>query len=193
MKIGVAGTHSTGKTTVLNFVADRLGEAGFSTKRVSDLASAARDAGFPILRDHTFASTLWIMTRGISEELAAALHCDVVLVDRPVPDALGYLFAALTHRGEIISEGEMGYLHALTKLHANTYDALFKTHPDPALGIADDKLRDRDSRFRVLAADGINFAFSKLTLPYIQLSVDPVEARTLVLDWLLTRLRARTL
>lgn len=189
MKIGVAGTHSTGKTTLLDFVAKRLAEAGYSTKRVSDLASAARDAGFPILRDHTFASTLWIMSRGISEELAAALRCDVLLVDRPVPDALGYLFAALSHRDETIPEVEMDYLRTLTRLHGRTYDALFKTQPDPTRGIADDKVRDKDAQFRALAADGIDRVFAELGLPSVLLPVDPVAARNLVRDWLLTRLR----
>src|SRR5688572_12177198 len=107
MKIGIAGTHSTGKTTILEFVGQKLQEAGFSTARVSDLASAARDAGFPILREHTFSSTLWIISRGICEELAAALKCDVILVDRPAPDALGYLYAALEHRGVSLPAAEI--------------------------------------------------------------------------------------
>ncbi len=127
MKIGIAGTHSTGKTTILEFVAQGIRNAGFTTTRVSDLASTAREAGFPILRDHTFESTLWIMARGICEELEAALKFDVVLVDRPVPDALGYLYAALNHRRQELPEEEIAYLKTLTRMHASTYAALFQT------------------------------------------------------------------
>ena len=98
VKLGVAGTHSTGKSTLVEALASALRERGLRVGRVADLATSARDLGFPILRDHTFESTLWIMTRGIAAELEAALRVDVVLVDRPALDALGYFWAALAYR-----------------------------------------------------------------------------------------------
>jgi nucleoside-triphosphatase THEP1 len=89
IKIGVAGTHSTGKSTFLSTLTSTLNDRGFVIGGVSDLASRASDLGFPILADHTFESTLWIMAECMRQEAELSLTCDVILVDRPVPDALG--------------------------------------------------------------------------------------------------------
>ncbi|HEV7402652.1 MAG TPA: AAA family ATPase [Chthoniobacteraceae bacterium] len=113
IKLAISGTHSTGKTSLLQSVESVLRAEGYRVARVSDLATEARDHGFPILREHTFASTLWIMTRGITLELEAELNADVVLVDRPVADAMGYFSAALKHRGSSLNEPEERYLRML--------------------------------------------------------------------------------
>lgn len=86
--IAVAGTHSTGKSSFLKEVEARLNAHGLRVARVVDTASRARDAGFPILRDHVYEGTLWIMAEGLRQEMEAALKSDVVLVDRPPLDAL---------------------------------------------------------------------------------------------------------
>jgi hypothetical protein len=94
------GTHSTGKSTFLARLAHVLRREGIEVATVADLAEQAHRTGLPILHAHNYTSTLWIITRGISEELAAWPHADVLLVDRPVPNALGYSFAALAYRDE---------------------------------------------------------------------------------------------
>jgi predicted ATPase len=187
--IGVAGTHSTGKTTLLNHVARKLRAAGYSVARVADLATEARHYGFPILREHTFASTLWIISRGISRELQAQLTAQVVLVDRPVVDALGYLFAALQFRRETISNAKMNYLQHLTCLHASTYAALFKTKIDRKVPIGENKIRDTDIAFRKLAANGIDRVFSELEIPVNVLPMNGTAARQLVLGKIYSLLR----
>lgn len=65
-------------------------DCGYCVASVADLGENALRMGLPILENHTWASTLWFMTRGISNEVEAWSHADVILVDRPVPDALGY-------------------------------------------------------------------------------------------------------
>ena len=182
IKFGIAGTHSTGKTTLLDFVASRLGQDGYRVARVADLATEAHAHGFPILRGHTFESTLWIITRGISLELEAELKADVVLVDRPVADALGYLRAALGYRGESLPEQDTQYLGDLVRVHSSRYSRLFKTQIDPSLGIAEDKVRDSDLSFRELAAKGIDGVFSDLSIPFSSVPIDPVEAQEVVLE-----------
>jgi len=95
IKIGVTGTHSTGKSSFLRALAPALEQRGLKTATVSGLAKRAKDVGFPILAEHNFHSTLWIMAEGLRQEAEASLGSDVILVDRPVLDALGYLLAAL--------------------------------------------------------------------------------------------------
>ena len=108
--IGIAGTHSTGKTTYFNQLIKRAGDMGIKAVRVGDFATDCRKVGLPILEDHTFESTLWIIASVIKSEIEAGIGADLVLVDRPVVDALGYLNAALEIQGREISLDQREYL-----------------------------------------------------------------------------------
>jgi hypothetical protein len=151
--VGVTGTHSTGKSTFLDAVREALTARGFSVAGVSDQATHCQEAGFGILRDHTFESTLWIMCSVIRAELEAGLKAEVVLVDRPVQDALGYLEAALVAQGRVIAAHERHYLYKLASLHGQRYTLLFKTTLDPSVVVPPD--RDSDLAFRVLVDEKI--------------------------------------
>jgi hypothetical protein len=172
-KLAIAGTHSTGKTSLLQGVESALQARGYTVARVSDLAVEARSHGFPILRQHTFASTLWIIARGITLELEAELNADVVLVDRPVPDAMGYLFAALKHRNTHLMPPEESYLRALVKHHAVTYGRIFKTTIDPGKSIDANKVRDMDPHFRSEVDEALAYVFSSFEIRYESLSIEP--------------------
>lgn len=191
VKIGIAGTHSTGKTTLLRGLARELRGKGYSTVRVSDLATKAQQLGFPILAKHNFSSTLWIISRGISRELEAALTADVILVDRPVPDALGYLYAAMKLRRYSLSKAEASYLWNITALHAATYALLFKTNIDPSKPLGAEKIRDTDLRFRKFAAQAIDQVFAKLRIPVISLPIDSSRAEQLLLNTVFSFLHKR--
>jgi hypothetical protein len=164
--IGVAGAHSTGKTTFLTRLRRLLEAHGRRVATVGQLAVKAHAAGFPILHQHTAASTLWVITRGISEELEAGLTADVVLVDRPAPDALGYYLAALHYRGEQPESVWLEYLVALTRHHAATYSLLLATRLDPAVPLGDGRQRDPDQRFRALADVHVNGVLALLGVAY---------------------------
>jgi hypothetical protein len=151
VRIAVAGAHSTGKSTFLSNVETRLRDSGLKVGRVADLAQAARDSGFPILRDHVYESTLWIMAQGMRLEMEASKDTDVVLVDRPVPDALGYLLAALdvTNR----QEGRLPELYAIARAHSGYYDWIAYTVLDENVELGAD--RDTDATFRRKAGERI--------------------------------------
>lgn len=160
IKFGVAGTHSTGKSTLVEGLQKALTARGIRVGRVADLATAARDHGFPILREHTFDSTLWIMSRGVSQQLEVGLKSDVVLVDRPALDAVGYLWAALQHRKERIPKAKEDYLLAFAAHDAATYTVLCNTKLDPAIQLGPD--RDKDPGFRMAAGEQIAAVFSRI-------------------------------
>lgn len=162
IKIGVAGTHSTGKSTFVQSLAMALSGHSVRVGCVADLASEAKQIGFPILRDHTFSSTLWIMTRGISEQLSAGIDKEVVLVDRPALDAIGYLWAAMEHRRETLGVEQTEYLLSLAQHDAATYQLIFKTVLDPTIPLGQD--RDDDPKFRAAAGRQIDAVFSHLGL-----------------------------
>jgi hypothetical protein len=174
--IAVVGTHSTGKSTFLARLAHELRRAGLQVSTVADLGEQAQRMGLPILWNHTWTSTLWIMTRGISNELEAWLHGDVVLVDRAVPDALGYYRAALEYRGEAPEPEEWAYLEALARVHSDRYHLVFRTQLDPDIPLGTNKARDGNRQFRELADRHVGSVMGELALPCLPLASDGHEA-----------------
>ncbi len=183
IKLGITGTHSTGKSTLITQLGIKLKERGFRVKCVSDLATEAYKSGFPILQNHTFESTLWIMSRGISCELEASLQADVVLVDRPIMDAMAYLLAALNHRGCNLTPDESKYLFDLAQHHARTYEVICKTVLDPNIPLGAG--RDKDMTFRAAVDDQFKTVFSKISVSprfvetrpeFINLLINDIEA-----------------
>lgn len=152
-KIGVAGSHSTGKTTLVGALRDRIVSMGLTVGLVDDLARRARDLGFPILREHTFESTLWIMAECMRQEAEQSLCCDVILVDRPVLDALGYLKAALAVSGRKIEPVRLQALERIADAHARDYDVLVVTKLDPLVPLGPG--RDDDPVFREAASSSV--------------------------------------
>lgn len=148
--IGIAGTHSTGKSTFVSRAAEAIEARGLRVGRISDLATKARDLGFPILTGHTYESTLWIMAEGIRQETEALLRNDVVLVDRPIPDALGYLNAALEVSKREMDGVRLAELNEIIAAHVTRYDLLIVTVLDQAIPLGQD--RDPDADFRLAAA-----------------------------------------
>lgn len=153
LKIGIAGTHSTGKSTLLSSIRARLEAKGLRVAIVSDLARAARDAGFPILTEQTEDTALWIMAEGIRREAVATLTNDVILVDRAIFDALGYLEAALQVTGRPRNEERHKILQDVARSYACDYDLLVITRLDGALPLGPG--RDTNEAFRYAAGQKI--------------------------------------
>lgn len=147
--IGLTGTHSTGKSTFIEKIREQAAGKGITVTTIADMATNCRNTGFGILKDHTFESTLWIMCSVIKAELEAALKFDLVLVDRPVSDALGYLEAALEATGRSIDQTQRAYLYKLVEMHLPRYSLLFKTELDLSIPLGEG--RDTDLDFRVKA------------------------------------------
>lgn len=170
--IGVTGTHSTGKSTFLTRLASILRHDHRTVASVASLGEQARRLGLPTLVDHTTTSTLWIITRGISEEVQAGLHADVVLVDRPVPDALAYYHAAHHFRGHRPSPADLRYLTDIVRGHSPRYDVLLRTTLDPTIPIGINKPRDTNAAFRELVDQHIGHVLAEFDLPHVLLPAD---------------------
>lgn len=180
LKIGIAGTHSTGKSTLLNSIQTRLEAKGLRVAIVSDLARAARDAGFPILIQQTEDTALWIMAEGMRREAAAALTNDVILVDRAIFDALGYLEAALQVTDRPRDEERHPILRDVARSYARDYDLLVITTLDEALPLGPG--RDPNEEFRHAAGQRILALANDLGRSFITMTSknrDAVESEIL--------------
>lgn len=161
IKIAIAGTHSTGKSSFLTSLRDMFEQRGVRVAQLPSLANAAQAKGFPILRNHTYDSTLWIIGGCMQQEAEARLVADVVLVDRPVIDALAYLTAALDVTGRELPTEQLLSLKAIVAGHSRTYDKLFITKLDPALPLASG--RDSDLVYRGAVAYHLDDLANELT------------------------------
>lgn len=169
-KIGVAGTHSTGKSTLVSLVRREMEYKGLRVGQVEDLATRARDLGFPILKEHTFDSTLWIMAECLRQEAELSLSSDVIIVDRPVPDALGYLLAALEVSGRSLDPRRLQELESIAVAHVGDYDMLVVTVIDKSLPLGPD--RDTDAMFRQVAADKVGDIIDRCAPGAIKMTSD---------------------
>lgn len=165
----MAGTHSTGKSTFVAALKARLEDEGLTVSAVHDSAADARAEGFPILANHTFESTGWLIAQAIRLETKASLAADVIIIDRPVPDALGYLLAAMRHQNRELERGKYERLEGLCRAWVGEYDILFITKLDLTVPIGPG--RPDDEKFRMQAARAINEIISDMRpdaepLPY---------------------------
>ncbi len=159
-KIAVAGTHSTGKSTFVAALLRALKQAGFVAEGVHDSAADARALGFPILADHTFESTAWLMSQAIRLETEASLRADVIVVDRPVPDALGYMRAALRYQSRTLAPGRLERLEDICRTWVGEYDLIFVTVLDEQVPVGPG--RPDDEMFRRLAATCVADVFEDM-------------------------------
>jgi hypothetical protein len=172
-KIAVAGTHSTGKTSFLERLKTVLESTGLKVAYVHDSAEEARQNGFPILKDHTFESTSWLIGQAIRLEASAALKADVVLIDRPVPDALGYLLAALSVTNRTLERDKLKRLEAVSASWVGEYDLVFETELDPTIPLGPG--RDGDQSFMIAAGTAITDMMNRIAPDRHRLRSDNVE------------------
>ena len=155
LKIAVSGAHSTGKTTFLKKVKNKLGDK-VSSALVTDLASICP---LPILKDHSIESSLWIAAKGITEELEKGNDCDVLFVDRSIVDCWAYFNYACRDRYPS-NDPRLETLRTLVQNWIPTYDVIYLTEVNPKIEIEDNKGRLLDEKYRQDIAMEMKQAFS---------------------------------
>ncbi|MHC4044390.1 hypothetical protein I3J27_35180 [Bradyrhizobium xenonodulans] len=103
---------------------------------------------------------MWLISECMRQEAAASLKNDVILVDRPVCDALCYLRAALQLSGRRIPPRRIEALSSIVEAHTPDYDILIATELDGNIPLGPG--RDTDDELRQLAAENIRALISKI-------------------------------
>lgn len=148
VRVAVAGTHSTGKTTLLQRLETELRVHGHTVARTpTSFAAQAADLGFPKLQQQTAECTEWIIAASAAATAQAILTAaDVVLIDRSALDPLAYYLAALERSDRQPPAGAVSHLRALAHAYAAGYDVLLATVLDPDVPLGEH--RDRDLPYR---------------------------------------------
>jgi hypothetical protein len=170
IRIGVLGTHSTGKTTLLKRIEMELRGHGVTVARTGRLAKRAAALGLPKMQHHTSESTEWIITQGVADEIVAAQGAQVVLVDRASFDAIAYLRAALEYRGESMRRLELERLRILATTQAPKYDLLLATVLDSTMPV--DTSHDYDARYRKLVDRHVHGLLADDVIPHLRVTSD---------------------
>jgi nicotinamide riboside kinase len=172
IRIGVLGTHSTGKTTLLKRIEMELRAEGITVGRTGRLGKRAAAAGLPKMQHHTAQSTEWIITQGVADEVAAiAQGAEVVLLDRAAHDAIAYFHAALEHRGETAPRTERERLLTLAATQLPKYHLLLATVLDESVPV--DSSHAYDPRYRHLVDHHVHQLLDRDDIPHLRVHSDP--------------------
>ncbi|WP_245001575.1 AAA family ATPase [Streptomyces alfalfae] len=174
IRIGVMGTHSTGKSLLMRRIEMELRGLDIPVQRTGHLGRRAALVPLPKMQHHTVESTRWVLATGIADEVAAAARLDdasvrVVLADRACWDALAYFRAALEWRGASAPRTDREALHRLAAAHA-PYDLLFATVLDPDLPIK--PKHDYDDRYRALVDHHTHALLREDGIPHVRVTGD---------------------
>lgn len=136
-KILITGTHSTGKTTLILDVVERL---RLSSAEV--VTESARNCPFVLNTHQNLLSTTWLIASQLRAEVEAQTRpqVDLVICDRGLPDILAY--------HEMATGVAEPWLVAMAEGWMSSYDRVFVARPDPARPMSPDELRVEDAAFR---------------------------------------------
>ncbi|WP_051838616.1 AAA family ATPase [Streptomyces sp. NRRL WC-3742] len=175
VRLYIAGTHSTGKTTLARRIEMELRSTGLTVARTGGFAKRAAGLGFPKMTRHTFESTAWIISSTCAAALEAELGADVVIVDRTPFDALAYYLAALRHRDGRPDPEELSRLTGMAQLASPRPAVFLATVLDPALPLAQHPGKDpdwTDAAFRAGVDEQLHRALKAHSVPYVPVPND---------------------
>jgi GTPase SAR1 family protein len=149
MKIGLCGTMSVGKTTLVNALKELEQFKGyeFATERSKYLSGL----GIPLNTD----STLKGQTVFLSERCAELMH-DNIITDRTIIDVI-----AFTSSAKSISENDKEKFEEYAVNFLKEYDYMFYISPE-GIDIEDNGIRETDEHYR----DVIDFSINSLLHRY---------------------------
>ena len=157
MKIGLCGTMSVGKTTLVKALKNtpEFHMYNFATERSKYL----NDLGIPLNTD----STLKGQTVFLAERCAELMHNDII-TDRTILDVM-----AFTQNAKSIPYQDKDKFIEYAKEFIREYDYIFYISPD-GMPIEDNGVRETDEHYR----DVIDFSITTLIRKYSYL-VDKIE------------------
>jgi len=143
LKIGLAGTHGVGKTTLAYFLTGKLKEKGMKVEVVTEVA---RDCPFSLNEQSDFDAQFWILAMQLAKELEAGNRAEIIVTDRTVVDNFAYACYAYEHGKMNKHEREEMWRVVKFWLERQPYSFIFIV--EPLEDIQDDGFRSTDPQFQ---------------------------------------------
>lgn len=153
MKIGVCGTQGTGKTTYALQLAQDM-KKKHPDKTVYCCQENIISCPFPINRDSSQLSTMWIFSDLLKTELDAMSKFGITVTDRTVIDPVVY---AKAHGFPELAEA----MYQVVKEYVSTYDIIYFLDKSRCYAY-DDGTRDTNDTYRSNIHDGFLEIFWRL-------------------------------
>ena len=119
MKICFSGTHGVGKTTAVLSKAHDM-KLAFPEKDIGILMENAKHSPYPINKNGTLESQMWIFTNQMQKEIYLTSKYDILIGDRSVIDAIAYTY--------FVDKEAAESMFNFAKHHVNSYNIIyFKT------------------------------------------------------------------
>lgn len=163
MRIAIIGTHSTGKTELVEKLERILRERG---KDVRVIKEVARRCPHPLNKQTTLQAQEWILKEHLKEEEAKA-GSEILISDRCLLDNYIYMLRRFPEKAERFLE--------LVLENARFYDFIFKTTLDENKPVEEDGFRDPDPNFRKEIDRLLEKFLEKHGIPVIRLPKEGAE------------------
>ena len=139
MRVLITGTHSTGKTTLLDHLQKEL--SGF--KFIGGVTREAHSYNLPINTKGTDDTQMYCMSKDILNILQT--RGQDIIHDRSLLDTYIYSVYSLLHNGSVTSSA-VEITERLLKEYIVEFDHIFMLRPE--FGVVDDGVRDTDEQFQ---------------------------------------------
>lgn len=162
LKVGILGSHGTGKTTLVDVV-----EFDFANDHiVHTVEEVASRCPHSINRETTPQSQEWILREQIRAEMDAPHDCDLILSDRTTLDNLAYSYT-IFHK---FDPHDFISLERMAIRWMDTYDIL--AYLPVEFGLEDNGIRDTDPTFQEEVDGNIRALIRRYDLPIRELRPD---------------------
>ncbi len=175
-KIGLLGTHGTGKTLLSYGVAEKLGirkDIDLSVRVIGELATVARERAIPIDQQTTLEAQAWILARQIATELEAEIYkYDVAICDRTVLDNYCYMANKIGPRENYL---KLVLGHCKSHPYSKLYFLPITERLNP-------KKRDADPEFQKAIDQKIRLFLAEHSIDYITLLHDRRSWKKIIVE-----------
>jgi hypothetical protein len=176
MKIGISGTYSTGKSSLVAALSKLLTGRNVDYG-VTSVSEAALRCPFPINMEQTLDGSLWILNETVNMELVCDSSHAVTIADRTVVDVLAMSrYAARRHRG---TNGKLELILDIVRAWVATYDLLFRARVDASQPVNWAKVPD--GSFRLFVQEMQGRCIRELQIPVVELPHDKETRVALIL------------
>ena len=155
MKIAIIGTHSTGKTTLINKLAEKINNQGFKTAILFELS---RKCPYPVNEKTSYKAQTWIQNQHLKQENNINHHDKILICDRATIDNFAYFEQAVPKKN--IKNWE-----ARAVDHMKSYDLVLKTRK-LNIQAKNDGFRTTDEEFRTKIDEKIKKLIKKHKIKY---------------------------